>query len=146
MVIVDASIVFKWFDANEQLHAVAQALLKRHLSGEEEILVPNLLLYEVTNAWVTKTRLGQEEISDNLTRLEKYKLNIAPVDFKLLHSISRFSKNYGISAYDATYAILAQEREYDLITADDKFANKVKLSFVKNLSEFTGLGEVGRSN
>lgn len=136
MMIIDSSIIFKWFDTSEELHLQARMLLRQHLSKDNGISIPTLLLYEITNAWATKTNLDEKDIKDNLDRLEKYYLKIISTNFEQLKKAARFSKKYGVSVYDAMYAVIAEEKKCDLITADDKFANKVNLPFVKKLSDY----------
>ncbi len=135
MIVADSSVIFKWFDASENFYLQAKAHLRQHLLRENEILIPDLLLYEITNAWATKSKLDEEDIKGNLMRLEKYSLKRIPIDFELLKKAAWFSKKYQVSVYDAAYAVLAEERKCNLITADDKFADKVNLPFIKKLSE-----------
>lgn len=135
MVIIDTSIVPKWFDARENDRGQALEILQKHISNEEEIVAPDLLLYEITNVWSTKTHLSQSEIKDNFDKLEKYAIGIIGFDFDLLKQASEFSKKYKVSAYDASYAALASEIGCNLITADAKFAKQVNLPYVKLLKE-----------
>lgn len=134
MIVIDTSVVFKWFDENEENRDIAKKILENHLIGENEIIILDLFLYEITNAWTTKVKIDFPYINKNLLRLEKYSLNIIPVSFVLLKKASEFAKRYHVSVYDASYAILAKEKKCKLITADMKFVNKVNLSFINNLS------------
>lgn len=136
MIVVDSSVIFKWFDTSEDLNTQAKVILRQHLSTENEILIPDLLLYEITNAWVTKTRLNETDIKDNLERLEKYSLRILTINFELIKKAAWFSVKYHVSVYDAIYAVIAEDKNCTLITADDKFADRVNLSFVKKLSSY----------
>lgn len=136
MIAIDSSVIFKWFDTTEDFHLQAKVYLRQHISKENEILIPDLLLYEITNAWATKTKLSKKDIEDNLARLERYSLKILAVNLELLKKAAWFSKKYHVSVYDAIYAVMAEEKECDLITADVKFANKVDLPFVKKLSDY----------
>lgn len=136
MIIVDTTIVFKWFDSTEKGYAKARDLLEKHLLRQDEIVVPDLLLYEVGNAWSTKSRLDIDKILENISLLEEYLPKQIPINFKLIKKACQFSKKYGVSVYDSTYAVIAEEKECDLITADDKFADKVNMRFVKKLSNY----------
>lgn len=136
MIIIDSSVVFKWFDSSEEYSLSSKLLLKQHLSSNDKISIPDLLLYEITNAWATKSNFNEKDINDNLERFERYSLKIIPVNFKVLKQAASFSKKYGVSVYDATYAVIAEEKQCDLITADDRFADKVNLQFIKKLSDY----------
>ncbi|MDO8657946.1 MAG: type II toxin-antitoxin system VapC family toxin [Candidatus Levybacteria bacterium] len=135
MVIIDASVVFKWFtvDEKEQDLVPALKLLDLHLHKKEIIIVPDLLLYELANALATKTKMTLNKIKTNLQDLEDIQLKLIPVTFKLISKAITFSKTYKVSAYDAIYAVLAKEKKCNLITADVKFIKKVGLSHIKNL-------------
>lgn len=133
MVIIDTSVSFKWFDDTEPNYSSAIALLTGHLNNQNEIYVPELFLYEITNAWSTKSALTTSEIEANLEKLHKYSLNLISVNFLLLNKACNFSKKYKVSVYDASYAVLAEERGCDLITADEKFVRQVNLKYVKLL-------------
>lgn len=135
MIIIDSSVVFKWFDKGEIDSKKALELLHPHLINKNSISVPELILYELANSWSTKSKLSIREVLDNIKLLKKYNLKVNPVNFQLLYKASKFSKKYKVSVYDAIYAVLAKEKKCELITADNKFADKVNLSFVKKLSD-----------
>lgn len=136
MIVVDATIVVKWFDNTEKGYTQVKALLEKHLLKQDEIIIPDLLLYEVGNAWSTKSALDIDKILENINLLGGYLPKQIPINFKLIKRACQFAKKYGVSVYDATYAVIAEEKECDLITADDKFADKVNLRFVKKLSSY----------
>lgn len=136
MVVIDASVAYKWFAKEEEDRDFAVKILKKHLEKTQIIIVPELVFYELANAWVTKGSLTEDEIKDNLKAFQKYSLKIIPIDFNLINQIVNFSKKHSITAYDAAYAVLAKKNDCDLITADIKFADKVKLPFVKKLKDY----------
>lgn len=135
MVVVDASVAYKWWDKKEKLSKKAQVFLKNRLNNK--ILVPDLILYELANAWATKTKLSISDAKRNLKDLESINLQIEPITFELIKKAVEFSKKYQVSVYDASYAVLAQGKKCDLVTADTKFVNQVNLPFVKSLAVST---------
>lgn len=134
--VIDASVVFKWFSKAEIDRDLALKLLKEHINGKIQLSSPDLILYEISNAWATKSVLSVLEIEINLRKLEEANLKLLPVDYEFIKKVVKFSKKHGISVYDATYAVIAEEKQCDLITADDKFANKVNLPFIRSLSDY----------
>ncbi len=136
MVVIDASVGHKWFNKEESDVDKALKILEAHLVGQNSIVVPDIILYELANVWSTMTSLATEETIDNLKQFKKYNLKIISIDFVLLKKAVNLSKKYQVTVYDATYAVLAKEKKCDLITADKKFVAKINLSFVKLLEEY----------
>lgn len=133
MIIVDTSVAYKWFSKEEDLRAQSIQILQDHFDKKVPILVPDLFYYEISNAWATKVKLPLEHIHEYLGRLHSYQIQIAQITYPFLNNIVKFSKKYKVSVYDATYAVLAEERDCDLITADEKFVRQVDLKYVKLL-------------
>lgn len=136
MVIIDTSVAYKFFDPEEDGYDLALNILQDHLSGNQTIIIPDLLLYELANAWATKTKAESGKINDNLSDFKEYKFKVEQVSFDLITNAIELSRRYKISVYDACYAVLAKKKKCDLITADDKFADKVDLPFVKKLKDY----------
>lgn len=137
MIVVDASVVNKLFLPPEENRDQAEMILDSHLKGLNQIIVPGLLFYEVANTLATKTGLSLSKIKSNLKDLEDINLHVEHVTFELLNRAVTLSKKYKVSVYDAAYAVLAKEKKCELITADSKFISQVKLSYVKNLKDFS---------
>ena len=134
MVVIDASVAYKWFNKDEINYSEAIAVLKNHLADKTKIVVPDLILYELTNVWSTKGTLSPVHIQDNIKLLKQYHLALHRIDFELLKTIIIYSKKFDITSYDATYVVIAQKRKCDLITADHKLLSRVKFPFIKNLT------------
>lgn len=111
--------------------------LEDHLHKKEIITVPNLIIYELANAWSTKTRLSVEKIKTFLEDLKEIDLGIEPLTFALISKAVDFSKKYHVSVYDASYAVLAREKKCDLFSADSKFVEQINLPFIKHLNKYS---------
>lgn len=123
--VLDASVVIKWFKPDEKSDA-ADELLAAHAAGREEIVVPTLLLYEFTNAlWYSK-RLTANDIAAALDALNGVKLRYVSPDRELLVDAVRMSGATQLSTYDAAYVALARCLNCRLVTADQKLAQKAK--------------------
>lgn len=136
MVILDTSVVYKWFAKNEEDSLLALSILQKHVNGQEKIIVPGLILYELANAWVTKKAIPSARIKTNLKDLQEAGLGIESSTFDLIAKAVTFAKKYNVTVYDAIYAVLAKEKGCKLITADKKFAEKINLPFIKLLQEY----------
>lgn len=137
MVIVDASVAYKWFASGETLHEQARKLLVDHKREVEKICAPSLILYELANAWSTKTELPQKQVKLNLKNLKTAEVLMEELNFEMIGKAIDFSKKHTVSVYDASYAVFAQEKGCNFVTADSKFVAKVKLPFVKHLSDYS---------
>ena len=137
MVIVDASVAYKWFAKNEEDSDLALSILQEHINGQEKIVVPDLILCELANAWVTKTAISSSRVKTNLEDLQNARLEVESPTFDLLAKAAASAKKYMISVYDAIYAVLATDKRCSLGTADKKFAEKINLPYVKLLEEFS---------
>lgn len=131
MVVVDTSVAYKWFSPEkEELLPEALALLK----NSAVLIAPDLIIWELANSWATKTKLKTSQVKVFLKDFEEIEIKIEPVSFELVRKAVDFSKKYQVSVYDASYAVLAEEKGCDFVTADSKFVSKVKIPFVKHLS------------
>lgn len=133
MIVVDASVVIKWINQDEQDSDLARRLLHRHLEKLEEIIVPRLLFYEVANTLATKSRTSKETMTKGLHLLLGSSLRIYLEQNKELIEASILAKDYHASVYDMLYALIAKKKKTRLITADKKFLEKTKFKFVKLL-------------
>lgn len=137
MIVVDASVIGKLIFPREEGRELVKSIFQRHLNRTQEIVVPDILFYELGNALATKTSVTQNIMNNVLTRLYNFSLNVCHFGEEDIKRASQFAKSCEVSVYDASYAVLAQEKKCDLITADEKFVEKVNLSFVKSLSDYT---------
>lgn len=136
MVIVDASVAFKWFSQNEENSDQALKILSSHQNKQNIILAPDLLFYELANAWATKTSLAIKGIKTFLKDLQNINLKIEAINFELLNQAVVLSKKYKISLYDAVYITLAKRKKCLFITSDQKLVSKTNLPFVKLLKTY----------
>ncbi len=135
MIVLDASVVTKFINTQEKESDIAEKLFQAHIEEAEKILVPTLLFFEVANALATKSDLKDEYIERGLSLLYNANFVIYQVNQKDMIEASLLAKKYKTSVYDMVYAVIAKNKKVDLITADNKFANKVNFSFVQTLSK-----------
>ncbi len=132
MVVVDASVVCKVV-LQEENRDKAKDILKRHVEGLDQVIVPNLLFYEVANTLATKSAIPKTQMIRSFDKLGSLNLTIYNPTLEEMRKAAEFAKDRHASVYDAIYVVVAQENKCDLITADNKFAKQVNLPFVKTL-------------
>ena len=123
MIVADASILLKWF-VEEEDRSHALELRQRHLEGRDIIAAPELVFYEVANAFVCRTQLPPSEIEENLNQLLAYRLEVA--SWLELLNVASIARKYSLTIYDASYAALAQALRCRLVTADERLLARLK--------------------
>ena len=124
MSVLDASVALKWFVDEEDSDA-ALSLRQNFRQGESEIVVPDLLLYEVANALRFNPSFEAQEVNEAVKTLLDMEIDIVTPSSALLEKLVDLSVEHGITCYDSTYFALAQEIGFPLITADEKLYNKL---------------------
>jgi predicted nucleic acid-binding protein len=120
--VVDASVAVKWF-VPEQHSDVAELLLDENF----DLTVPRLFFSEFGNIlWkkFSRDELSHEDVVDSVRRLRLALLTPMP-DELLLDAALALACELKHPVYDCLYLALADSLETAVVTADQKFANKV---------------------
>lgn len=133
MVVLDASVVLKWL-IDESESTAARALRDCHVRGEELIVVPSLLFYEVANVLRYKENLPDAEIVHLFEILSDLEFSAMHPSFLELREAVAYARIKRVSVYDAAYIVLARKLGCNLITADKRLARAVREPFVQTLS------------
>jgi predicted nucleic acid-binding protein len=105
-----------------------------------EVHVPALLLYEVGNILLLKTRLGPAGLDDAIDRLEPLPFVVAPPATPLLKRAARLGRELGLTFYDASFVALAVELDCPCVTADRRLFDRARsLPRVRHLSRVGSL-------
>lgn len=121
--VIDASIVVKWF-TKEQGHTQAKALRDSHIQHEIELTAPDLLLFELANALSYNKNLTPEDVKQAIKTINMIQVTLVPPTETLINRAIDVAEKHGITIYDASYLALAEILEINLITADEKLAQK----------------------
>ena len=115
-VVVDASVVVKWF-LNEVDSAKALELLDAHIAGNMLLIIPDLAFIEVMNVLRYKGK-SIEELAKANRALWDLQLHVEKTSSFLLEKAAQVALKYDFSFYDALYVALAGLFGVPLITAD----------------------------
>ena len=119
---MDASVAVKWFVPEE--HSDVAALL---LDENFDLAVPRLFFSEFGNIlWkkFTRKELSFENVVDSARSLRSAMLTPVPDEW-LLDAALALACELKHPVYDCLYLALADSLETAVVTADQKFANKV---------------------
>ena len=121
MVVADASFCGAWFLPDERSND-ADRLLESLIAGRDEMWVPALWFYELTNLFRSarrRDRLAGEQLSEALSILSEVPVTHVDVpDSVARERILKLSQEHALSAYDASYLELADRLQCPLLTAD----------------------------
>lgn len=126
-VILDASVVIKWF-VDEEDSDKAALYLNAFQQNQVLIIVPSLLFYEVGNFFVSH-KAGPDRAGEAMLILHNLSLDIQDVGLQWFRKIYQNSIEYGLTFYDATYITLLQNMNCEFVTADNKLFQKVNKAF-----------------
>jgi predicted nucleic acid-binding protein len=138
--VIDASVILKWYLPDEEFAQKALNILYRHVSGEIALYAPTILPYEILNALIVAERMGRvnEEVTKNAFNafldLEIGFLNPF-LDYQGIISLAR---SFDRSVYDASYLAVANKRDIDFLTGDKRLFNAVK----KELKSVKWIGQI----
>ncbi|MBI3577763.1 type II toxin-antitoxin system VapC family toxin [Candidatus Gottesmanbacteria bacterium] len=134
MIVVDASVVYKWI-IHEAEEGVNEALrLREQLAvGDIDVTAPDILLYEISNVLAHKSSLSRGEGQKAWKNFLLFDISFVSVTKDSASEYFAISEQFGISSYDAAYVALAKTKNTQLITADKKLAAKVKPPLVRLL-------------
>jgi predicted nucleic acid-binding protein len=116
-VVLDASVVLKWFHSEGEGHLEdARQLRAQFEAGQLRVLAPQLLWLELLN--VAARRWGWPQ-----PKLEQLAVTLEQLGFELLEpellSVAKWAAN-GLTAYDAAYLAVAEQAGTQVITDDEK--------------------------
>lgn len=127
-VVIDASVVLKWYLLDEILEEKALALLENYYRDRIVLLAPELLAYELANGLVlaaSRGRIPHEVVLDALKGF--WSLRIKLVDAgQIYERLPYLCRTHQLTAYDASYVATAEIENAVLITADEKLHRAVK--------------------
>lgn len=120
--VVDASLVIKWFVP--EIHSEAA---RRWLDASHDYVAPDLLFSEVGNVvWKKVRRKELDETEGRLLVIDLAQVAVETVATRsLLQDAFALALTAGITVYDAMYLTLAVRLETEVITGDDRFADKI---------------------
>jgi predicted nucleic acid-binding protein len=133
-VLLDSSVVLKWFRKNEAWRDVALQIRKAYLDGHLVIYVPDLLIYEIANVLRYKPDLIPAQIRELVASLFGMQIKIVEISLEVIGRAVDLAYAYEITVYDAAFVAMAEQLRIDFISSDEKLIQKLgSLPYVHNL-------------
>ena len=116
-VVLDASVVAKWFRSTNERH-VSEAGSVRAAFGRGEIgvVAPSLLPLELINTAGRKWQWARVELEALAHEIQELGFEFVEPD---LRTVARLTAA-GLTAYDAAYVAIAESHELQLVTDDEQ--------------------------
>jgi predicted nucleic acid-binding protein len=115
-VVLDASVVLKWFRADGERHLEpARALRARFEAGQLAVVVPPLLRLEIVNVAGRRWRWGEAALIELAVSLDELGFEFEEPELPRVASWTA----RGLTASDAAYVALSEVSTTPLITDDD---------------------------
>jgi predicted nucleic acid-binding protein len=113
--VLDASVVLKWFAADQRGSFEARKLRNDYEAGRLSVVVPTLLFLDLLNIAGRRWRWDEEALLELAEALGDLSFEVGKPELQLLASwVAR-----GLTAYEAAYVALAEERDLVLVTDDE---------------------------
>jgi len=125
LLVLDTSVVAKWFKEEEGTDLALRIREDFH-KGVHEIIVPDLLLYEISNALRFDKKFTSDLITDAINSLFEMDIIITVPSGDLISCAAKIAIDNEITVYDAIYIALSLRIDGTFITADEKLYGKIK--------------------
>ncbi len=126
MVVLDASVIAKWYN-KEEYSDKAIEIREKYINGLFDIKEPVLALYEVSNAIYKNNQLSVE---DAMRAVESLMILIGvaiePPSNEDIKEAIKIARSLKISFYDSSYIQITKKYNSTLVTADDEMYKKAK--------------------
>jgi predicted nucleic acid-binding protein len=134
--VLDTSVILKWYK-EEEYTEIAVKLKRDLVEGLNNVIVPDLILYEMANVLRLAEGFNEDLIKKSLESFIDLEVDIVIPTMEIIELAVKLSYDYKIAVYDAVFIALAKLVNGIFVTADKKLYEKVKeLKFVKFISEF----------
>ncbi|MCP4668126.1 MAG: type II toxin-antitoxin system VapC family toxin [Deltaproteobacteria bacterium] len=135
-VVLDTSIVIKWFRQEEVWAEEALGWRDAYLAGRAQVWVPSLLVYEFSNVMRYKKDMSTEQVKEAVVSLYDMGLKqVLPSGAEMCRAIE-VSREFQTTVYDAVFAVLAESLNASFVTADERLVKQLAaLPFVRFLGD-----------
>lgn len=125
-VVLDTSIVIKWFRTEEPDVASALKLVEDHIEGRVRLLLPEWLFCELANVLRFKPGMTATTVKQALSALEDLSPEVIGLSDAQLEKAVEIAFETRLTVYDALFMAAAVHEGLPLVTADRRLAQKAR--------------------
>jgi predicted nucleic acid-binding protein len=127
-VVIDTSVVFKWFVAcGESGLGPAWSLLNSHRRGDLMVVAPSIVVTEIANL-LSYLGIHADDANAFLVDFEQTHVVLFETTYERAQRVLKCAFENRMTVYDASFLTLAQEFECPLVTADRRAFGSVPAS------------------
>lgn len=131
-VVIDTSVILKWY-LQEAGTFKAKQIYKDFQNQKIQIILPELIKYELGNALLKGKKLDSNKVKQPLANFYRLPLIFVALDNQLAFLTYQIAEQLKITFYDACFLALAKREKAVLITANPKHQQKAKGIKIKQL-------------
>ena len=135
-VVLDTSVVVKWYRQGEVLADHALAVRDAYLVGQITVSVPSLLAYELANVLRHKRDRSTAHVQEAVQSVLDMRFEwVLPSTAVLLRAVE-ITRVFDATVYDSVFAALAESASATFVTADGRLCRRLaSLGHVRFLGE-----------
>jgi len=136
-VVIDASVVVKWF-VEEENSDQALKIRDKYINGEIKLIAPSIITFEILNALYHKRLFSEREMREISEALEAFSFELYYPKGEYVEKTLEVVFKNDITFYDASYIALAIIKDTYMYTADEKLIERLKeeyLKYVRNIKD-----------
>ncbi len=125
--VLDTSVVIKWFSEHDEDDQEKALILREQiLEGNCLITIPELLFYELANALKHNPRFDANDVRDAVNSVIDMHFDIKGMDLETMDTAIDIAFKFNVTVYDAYFLSLSQRENKPFLTADYRFAERVR--------------------
>ncbi|GAH20621.1 unnamed protein product [marine sediment metagenome] len=135
IVVLDTSVIIKWYRQEEILAKKALALRESYLLGRIAVCQPSLAACELANVLRYKSELSTRAVREAMDSFFNMGFDFVSSTRNLIDRAVPLARENDVTVYDALFAAVAESKNGYMITADRKLHDRLSsFSFVHFLA------------
>ena len=119
--VLDSSVIVKWFSFKEEEYVdKAAVILELYKENKIDIFIPELVIYEVSNALRYNKNFSSNEVREIIKYLVNLELNTINLNSHIIDEAIKYAYDDKITVYDAIFLVLSNVFKIPLVSANPK--------------------------